>query len=478
VSAEKVRREPPDGEDRTGKAVRCGGIRVVPLFLLLFLLIAELFGAPGEARLPGPAVTKAEIRKLIEQLGHKDYKKRESAQKRLIRIGADVLPVLRRAEENEDPEVRQRVKDIISIIRWGVDSYRRETIRKWILEPQRSDFWKRREQFVRLGDSAVQVLQDCLRDDKRKVRERAIEALGWIGGPEVVTSLLLALDDREKSVRYKALDAIGRTRDPRATPVLLKLVRGKDPVVRGKAIWALGQIGDERALPVLLDLTGRETPSYIRNSAIYALGSFKHPDVLRALLASLKDDDPVVQRAAASSLGRLGDPAAVPPLLALLSEAGLQLRRTLVHALGQLGSQKAVEPLMAIYDEGDRYLKYSVLLALKSIGDKRSLGLFLRALQEKDRLLVSEAARVLGIWRDERTVLALIRAVDNPAAGNAAMEALRAICREEIPTEPDALRGWWEQNKKRFPEQILPVGKAGRGNHGKRVHGSQEKRSR
>lgn len=54
------------------------------------------------------------VERLIEQLGSREFKSRESAAKLLAARGEDALPAMRKAAGHPDPEVRQRLGQIIS----------------------------------------------------------------------------------------------------------------------------------------------------------------------------------------------------------------------------------------------------------------------------------------------------------------------------------------------------------------------------
>ncbi len=74
----------------------------------LLVLPAALAVAPP-ARRPSPE----ELNRLIEQLGDRDYRLREQAERQLERLGKISLPVLRKALGHKDPEVRKRAMRLI-----------------------------------------------------------------------------------------------------------------------------------------------------------------------------------------------------------------------------------------------------------------------------------------------------------------------------------------------------------------------------
>src|SRR5689334_10849277 len=84
--------------------------KIVWLTLLAALGSVALVRANGA---PGPAKPAASAEQLIEQLGHREYRVREEANRVLAARGAEVLPALRKARNHKDPEVRRRIEALI-----------------------------------------------------------------------------------------------------------------------------------------------------------------------------------------------------------------------------------------------------------------------------------------------------------------------------------------------------------------------------
>jgi hypothetical protein len=80
-----------------------------PAFLAALVLIPLAWGDDPPAQ-PKPASTADQ---LVEQLGDRDFRKRDAAVKRLEALGPAALPALRKAEKHSDPEIRRRVSDLI-----------------------------------------------------------------------------------------------------------------------------------------------------------------------------------------------------------------------------------------------------------------------------------------------------------------------------------------------------------------------------
>ena len=85
-------------------------------FALLWLLLSF---APGVL---AAEPREAALARLIKQLGHDDFDKREAATKRLAEIGEPALDALRQATTSDDAEVRMRAEQIATVIIAAIDN--------------------------------------------------------------------------------------------------------------------------------------------------------------------------------------------------------------------------------------------------------------------------------------------------------------------------------------------------------------------
>jgi hypothetical protein len=60
-----------------------------------------------------PSAARAKIDKLLAQLGSESYKDREAAVKALLKLGPAISSILRKHRKNPDPEVRQRIDELL-----------------------------------------------------------------------------------------------------------------------------------------------------------------------------------------------------------------------------------------------------------------------------------------------------------------------------------------------------------------------------
>ncbi len=82
-------------------------------YVLGLVLLAVLGGQSGQ---PQGEPTADRVARLVKQLGHKEYAKREAASKDLDALGEPALPALRKAAKDGDAEVRRRATRIAAAI--------------------------------------------------------------------------------------------------------------------------------------------------------------------------------------------------------------------------------------------------------------------------------------------------------------------------------------------------------------------------
>ncbi len=60
-----------------------------------------------------PQAARTEVEKLVAQLGSESYENRQKASKTLIKMGKSIVPILKDHLQTGDPEVRQRIEDVM-----------------------------------------------------------------------------------------------------------------------------------------------------------------------------------------------------------------------------------------------------------------------------------------------------------------------------------------------------------------------------
>jgi putative heme-binding domain-containing protein len=104
-----------------------------------------------------------------------------------------------------------------------------------------------------------------------EVRRNAVWALCRIGMPAARAAALTALDDPDQGTRLAAIHTLGLYRDLSAVGRLRALVTAGTQPVRRKAAEALGRIGRPEAVPTLLAALRQEGDRFLEHSLTYAL---------------------------------------------------------------------------------------------------------------------------------------------------------------------------------------------------------------
>src|SRR5258708_18393569 len=108
------------------------------------------------------------------------------------------------------------------------------------------DQWRRLKSAQALGDlgdnRAIEALGELIVKDKdENVRSVAAVAMGKIGSPDGVPSLIVALQDNRARVRGAAAQALGDIGDGRAIEGLITLAQDGDKMIRLFAIEAISE---------------------------------------------------------------------------------------------------------------------------------------------------------------------------------------------------------------------------------------------
>ena len=153
-----------------------------------------------------------------------------------------------------------RIKELISMLSDPEKGVREEAMRG----------------FVAIGRPAVPACISLLESTDWRVRYRAAETLGLIGGHEAYDPLLSALQDSKDHVRYMAAKGLGLIGDSRAVASLAALQHDENEFVRRSAARSLGQIGGREAIRALRQALDTEREEGVRAAIVEALRDAGH----------------------------------------------------------------------------------------------------------------------------------------------------------------------------------------------------------
>jgi HEAT repeat protein len=156
---------------------------------------------------------------------------------------------------------------------------------------------------------AVAPLLDSLDAERSVPAGVATMALLHIGPPAEEPLRELGLTHESSQARRIAAELLGVNGVYAAVGALSRSAReDEEPAVRTAAVAALGRIGHPHAVDTLVDCFTGETPAPMRAAAARSLGQVGSPKALEVLVASVGHEDHTVARNAAEALIRLGGP--------------------------------------------------------------------------------------------------------------------------------------------------------------------------
>jgi HEAT repeat protein len=180
-----------------------------------------------------------------------------------------------------------------------------------------------------------------------------------------------------------------------------------------------------------LSYKGRDA-SWVRKSAIEALGELRATAAVEPLLQALKDPAGDIRILAAGALRAIGDPRTVTPFIQALRDPSSSVQEQAALALEQLGDQRAVPPLQealqAHVPQGEkRPADRAIAHALVTLAPTRPETL-IAVLRNKKREAWEEAALALEPLHDQRAVDPLVEvALDNEAPWSTRRTALQVL---------------------------------------------------
>ena len=201
------------------------------------------------------------------------------------------------------------------------------------------------------SEKVLPYLQDGLGDRSGMIRVLVAEGVGKFPSGRQSSMFRGALNDTAGLVRVTVITSFGRGGDPEAIPFLTPFLKDEQEIVQVAAAAALYRLGQKERWHRVERAT-HVTEGYERGSALRMLGEMEDPRGLRLLLQGLHDTQPSIRAAAAVSLGKLGLAEGVPPLIALLSEPVPAVRSVAAVILGKLKAEQAISSLtIALHDK-------------------------------------------------------------------------------------------------------------------------------
>jgi HEAT repeat protein len=262
----------------------------------------------------------------------------------------------------------------------------------------------------------IPLLEQHLEHQDAVVRQRAVAALGRLGGADAVPKLIGMLGDGSLYVRESAILALGATGSMQAVPTLLHLAAdGELPAEQGGvvstarplALLALG-IGRRHGLGSAVDgfvaaiVDGLEADDREElGTAAMLYHTLAYNEDISAFAHEMFADESVGATArcrATESLRLSGDGADLPPLTHALSGNDLQVRRSAALAMGGFQHPLVLPRLQTAFElEKEPMTRGFILIAIGEQGGETARDFLVNVMSEGASTARPWAALALGI---------------------------------------------------------------------------------
>jgi len=197
------------------------------------------------------------------------------------------------------------------------------------------------------------------------VRRAALRVLVNHDEVDAEEHLVRMLQDLDESVRIEAVELLVRNGSTRAVPALAALLVVSDEL-RYHAIRALGRLRAETAAAQLERLFPRAT-GHERLEIVAALIRIGAPGLLPFLKSRLKDAEPEVRRVAADGIARVVPASELPLLVHLAQDADWSIRNHAGWGLGRLGLPQGRDALLALVRDTEPVVARTARAALAKL---------------------------------------------------------------------------------------------------------------
>ena len=170
-------------------------------------------------------------------------------------------------------------------------------------------------------------------------RQRAAQALGYIGDESAAAALADLLEDPSNQVRFSTAAALATMERSEGIEFLFEALRNTDSILRANAVKFLTNVQQQSgAVEAQLIAALRAEDPLARAGAAQVLGQARVQSALSALLAATMDEVADVRANAAIALGHIGGDQSRAQLEKLRHDSDATVSYYAEWALGQLGS--------------------------------------------------------------------------------------------------------------------------------------------
>jgi len=246
-------------------------------------------------------------------------------------------------------------------------------------------------------DEGFHLLLDALADADVELRGAAVQALGKLGREDAIAPLAKALLDVSDEVREGATQSLCRLslRYPDELAQQLRpLLASSDSELRMHVVSVFGQMAGSW-VEDCLGLAMKDESPLVRRAAVRASSRRQGGRQLPTLMLALTDEDAEVRRLAAESLGTTEDRKAVPPLELALQDDDIWVRAAAVRSLGRLGGSDVFPPVSQALTDPIGLVAIAAMETLQELDPERAYSSIVDSLEHDDEEVVNAALNLL-----------------------------------------------------------------------------------
>ena len=201
------------------------------------------------------------------------------------------------------------------------------------------------------NQTAQEMAESALADERPEVRSAAASALGQMGARTAIPKLLQAVKDEDVSVVLSATDALFRLNDPAAFQVYYAVLLGEKKSGEGLVESQIKMLKDPKAMAQM----GFEVGMGFVPFAGAGYGVFK---------AVRKDDSSPVRAAAATKLAADPDPKSGEALAKTASDPKWIVRAAVIDSIARRGDPSLLTAVIPLLDDENETVKFSAAAAI------------------------------------------------------------------------------------------------------------------
>ena len=377
-----------------------------------------------------PLPVEDTISLLVNFLAHSKWRSRRAAAESLVELGDVAAESAGQVLHDKNPDKRY----------WA----------SWILS--------------RLGEAGLPALLKAVRSKDPDVRERVVNALGFVGVDDAIQSLIEALGDPVWRIRSLASTSLVRYGDSAFEPLLEALNSDNSDVCfwAARTLGGLMEKGKVEDIGPLVELLAGATGMSSR-LLVYTLGMSHNPEAIKEVASYMGHPDREVRIAASRSLERAGL-LAVEPLFDVLRTATPEARYWAATALGRVlaaAEQDVQTELIESLNQGDMQTRMVAARALGAVRTDEGIAALIGALSDPVPAVRRQVADCL-YFTGQRALPALLEAArsDNSEVVHLASVTLGKLILY-LDENPDDVLGSLMKNEDTIEAALTALGTVG-----------------